>query len=205
MHITFFNQVDFDIPRLAQFINCTPTLSLPVRTLDEAHVEFDDRTAIVKLRCRELPPSYLENLRIGISCRKPDWQLSSIEQVCSNSSLHPLSMAEDLYIDCRYWQLVWKDDAIDNTLWLQLLLPFTTVKNLYLSKQFAPGIAAALQELTGGGMTEVLPSLQNILVEGLEPSGPLRENVGQFVTARQLSGHLVAISEWVKDSATKST
>ena len=195
MHITFFNQIDFDIPRLAHFINCTPTLSL--RGLDEAHVQFDDRTAVVKLQRRASPSFHIGNLRINISCREPDWQLSSIEQVC-NSSLHPLSMPEDLYIDHEYSELVWKDNAIDNTLWSQLLLPFTAVKNLYLSKQFAPGIAAALQELAGGGITEVLPSLQNILVEGLEPSGPLRENVGQFVTA---SGRPVAISEWVKESA----
>jgi hypothetical protein len=46
------------------------------------------------------------------------------------------------------------------------------VKNLYLSKEFAPGIAAALQELVGARITEVLPSLQNIFVEGLEPLGP---------------------------------
>ena len=37
MHIAFFNQIDFDCPRLAQFINCTPTL----RVLNEVHV-FDD-------------------------------------------------------------------------------------------------------------------------------------------------------------------
>ena len=66
--------------------------------------------------------------------------------------------------------------------------------NLYLCKEFAPGIAAALQELVGDRITEVLPSLENIFVEGLEPSGPFQENIGQFVTARQLSDHPVAIS-----------
>jgi hypothetical protein len=102
--------------------------------------------------------------------------------------------------DHRYFQLVWKNDAIENTLWLELLLPFTIVKNIYLSKEFAPDIVAALQELVGGRITEVLPSLQNIFVEGLEPSGPLQENIGQFVAARraQLSDHLIAISVWDK-------
>jgi len=61
---------------------------------------------------------------------------------------------------------------------LELLLPFPAVKNLYLSKDFAPGIVAALQEIVG---TEVLPSLQNILVDGLEPSGPFQESIEQFV------------------------
>ena len=78
---------------------------------------------------------------------------------------------------------------------MQLSLPFTAVKNLYLSKAFAPGIAAALQELVGSRITEVLPSLQNIFVEELDPFESFQENVfGQFVTARQLSGHPVAIS-----------
>jgi hypothetical protein len=110
--------------------------------------------------------------------------------------LHPLSTVEDLDIERRYSELVWKNDAIENTLWLELLHPFTTVKNLYLSKEFAPGIATALQELVGGRITEVLPSLRNIFVEGPEPSGPFQENIGRFVTTRQLSNHPFTISDW---------
>ncbi len=132
---------------------------------------------------------------IEISCREPDWQLSSIVQVC-NSSLPPLSMVEDLYIEHQYSQLVWKSDAIENTLWLELLPPFTAVKNLYLAEEFAPGIAAALEELVEGRITEVLPSLQNIFIQELKPQGPFREHIEQFVAARQLSGHPVAISVW---------
>jgi hypothetical protein len=47
---------------------------------------------------------------ISISCREPDWQLSSVAQVC-NSSLPLLSTVEDPYIVHRYSQLVWKNDA----------------------------------------------------------------------------------------------
>ena len=138
--------------------------------------------------------SSLDDSVIRILCRETDWQLSSIEQVC-NFSLPPLSTVEDLYIKHQYWRLVWKNDVIEKTLWLQLLLSFTAVKNLYLFGVFAPGIAAALQELVGG-QTEVLPSLQNIFVAGLKPSGSFQETIGQFVTARQLSGHPVAIYIW---------
>jgi hypothetical protein len=70
------------------------------------------------------------------------------------------------------------------------------VKNLYLRKEFAPAIAAALQELVGERTTEVLPSLRNIFVRELKPRGPFQEYIGQFVAARQLSGHPVAISVW---------
>ena len=185
MHITFFNQIDFDCPRVAQFINCTPTFMI----LYEAHVQFDDYFARVEL------PAASGTLEIVISCREPDWQLSSIEQIC-NSSFRPLSTVEDLYIEHRYSQLVCENDAIDNTLWLEFLLPFVAVKNLYLSKEFAPSIAAALQELVGAIITEVLPSLRNIFVEWLEPSEYFQEHIGQFVAARQLSDHPIAISVW---------
>ena len=182
MEITFFNQIDFDTPRLAQFINRTPNLGI-----HGAHVQFDDDFVHVGLS-----PG---TLIIEISCIEPDWQLSSIEQVC-NSSLRSLSTVEDLYIEHQYSELVWKNEAIENTLWLQLLLPFTAMKNLYLSEESAPGVAAALQELVGGRITEVLPGLQNIFVKGLDPLGAFQKNVGQFVDARQLSGHIIAISDW---------
>jgi hypothetical protein len=192
MFIIFFNQIDFDCPRLAQFINSTPTL----RALDEARVQLFDSIAGVNLRHRT-SQSDLDGLTIAISCGEPDWQLSSIEQVC-NFSLHPISTVEDLYIERRYSQPVWKDDAVEDTLWLELLLPFTAVKNLYLSKEFAPGIAATLEELVGSRITEVLPRLQNIFVEGLEPSGPFQKKIGRFVAKRQLSDHPIAISDWPK-------
>ncbi len=181
LNITFFNQIDFDGPRLAQFIT-----RMPILGDCDAHVEFNDTTASVRFS------SPLKYSAIEISCREPDWQLSSVAQVC-NSCFPPLSMIEDLYIEHRYLQLVWKNDAIENTLWLELLLPFPGVKNLYLSKTFALGIAAALQEMVG---TEVLPRLQNIFVEELELSGLFQENIGQFVAAQELSGHSITISVW---------
>jgi hypothetical protein len=186
MYITFLNQIDFDTPRLAQFINRTPKL---MKT--DAHLRFDDNFARVLL---QVPPAY-SFLEIKVSCREADWQLSSIEQLC-NSSFPSLSTVEQLYIGHQYSELVWKNDAIEYTLWLQLLLPFTAVKNLYLSKDFAPGIAAALLELVEGRITEVLPGLQNIYVKGPRPSGPFHENIGQFVAARQLSNLPISISDW---------
>jgi hypothetical protein len=160
-------------------------------------VQFNDIAAGVKLRYRTPKTARgFYDLLTNTSSRKPDWRpLLSVTRVC-NSSLHPLSTVEDLYIDRQCSQLVWKGDIIASTLWLQLLLPFTPVKNLYLSEEFAPGIATTLRELVGGRTAEVLPCLQNIFVEGLESSGFVQENIGQFVAARQLSGHHIAISDW---------
>jgi hypothetical protein len=184
MKIYLFNQIGS--PRLAQFINRTS-----LRAGDKARVNLIDWHASVIL---------LPALHISILCREPDRPLLSVAQVCN--PLQSLSTVKGLYIGYQKMPPgpVWNDDDIEDTLWLQLLLPFTAVKNLYLSKVFVPSIAAALKELVGGRMIEVLPSLQNIFVGGLEPSGPLQEDIGQFIAARRLSDHPIAISDWDRDS-----
>jgi hypothetical protein len=134
---------------------------------------------------------------VEILCREPVWQLSSLAQICT-TSLHLLSTTENLLIyEPRYRQLDWKD-GIEAIEWLELLLPFKAVKNLYLSKQFAPRIAPALREITEGGpgATEVLSTLQNLYLEGFEPSNPVEEGIERFISARQLTNHPVAISVW---------
>ena len=78
---------------------------------------------------------------------------------------------------------------------MQALRSFTAVKDLYLYRDFAPAIAAALQELIGAIITEAFPSLRDIFGEGLEPSGPFQENLG-----RQLSDYPIPISICEKQS-----
>ncbi len=182
--VDLFNQVDFDGPRLAQFISRTPAFVV----LDEARVEFGDTIVCFELKYQASDRS---PLLINAPLSERDRQVSSVTQIC-NSCLPFLSRVENLYIqDDLYSQTVWTGtNAIDNTLWLELLLPFRVVKNLYLSAEFAPAIATALREIVG---TEVLPSLQKFFVEELEPLGPLLQNIGQFITARELSGHSITI------------
>ena len=187
IHITFFDQVDFDCPRFVQFINRTSK-----HRYRDAQVEFEDWSTSLSLESRS------GTLTIQILCREPDLQFSSLAQACS-SSLPPLSTVKDLYLEHYYSLLVWENADIESTLWLQLLLPFTAVKNLYLSWEFAQGITAALHELVGARIAEVLPNLQNIFVEWLEPWGPFQENIGQFAAARRHSGHPIAISLWDRD------
>jgi hypothetical protein len=176
MHVHLFDEIDF--PQLVQFINRSPTLS----ACDKAHVQLNNcNTSVVLL-------SQSRTLKI-------DWLLSLNRQI-RNISSHPLSAVEDLYIANRYLRNQAWD--IEDSLWLYLLLPFTAVKNLYLSREDAPGIASLLQELVGDIVIEVLPDLQNIFVE--EPSGPFQEAIGQFVAERRLSNRPVAISFWDEDS-----
>ena len=194
MEITFFNQMNFDCPRLAQFINNTPAL----RARDEAHVQIGDRTGYVTLRSRT-SKECLDGLRVNMSCRASDTQLSlsSVSQIC-NTHPHPLYTVEDLYIE-HNWPRIWKNDVIEAGLWLELLLPFTAVKYLSLHKEFAPGIAAALRELVGSRIMDVLPNLQEIFMEALKLSESFQEAIGEFVAARRLLGRPIVISVRVKD------
>src|SRR6266576_497447 len=142
LNIIFFNQIIFDLPQLFQFINRRPTLRVP----EGGYIEFIRNTISVKFPSQ--PPDHAV-LRVAIKCRPSEWQLSSLEQVCT-SSLPPLSTLEDLYIfEHRGYPPFWQDE-VENTLWLDLLRSFATVKNLYLSKNVVPRIAPALQELVVG-------------------------------------------------------
>ena len=196
LKIKLFNQNNFDCARLAQFINCTPTL----RALDKARAQIEGSFISVKLRCwtSQSGPDYLDT---GSSCIELDWEYLSFEQICHG--FYPLSTVKDLYVKYPRYVYPWqnrRDNGLnENTIWLQLLLPFTAVKNLYLSKEFVPGIAAALQELVEGRLLEALPGLQNIFVDWPGQWGFFQTNIEPFVAARRLSNRPIVISEWDLD------
>jgi hypothetical protein len=184
---TFFNDIDFDVPQFIQFISRMPTLE----AFDTASVDLTDHDATIRLTSNA---SDYRELNVGISCEELHWQVSFLAQVCT-SSLPPLSVLEDLYITNDRSL----GDDINNSSWLELLHPFTVVKNLYLSEAIAPHIVPALQELVAGRVAEVLPNLQNIFVEKLQPSGPVQEGVEKFVAARQFTSHPITVSHWDRD------
>jgi len=104
-------------------------------------------------------------LGVEIKFTASEWQLSSLEQVCT-SSLPPLSTLEDLYIFENGVNLPrWQDD-VENMLRLGLLLSFVAVENLHLSEKFVPRVAPALQKFVEERTTEVLPTIDNIFWRG---------------------------------------
>jgi hypothetical protein len=190
LEITFFHQLIFDTPYFSQFFSRSPQFE----ALSEAHIVFEDRAIQVTLPLAS-QISADKSLSLGISCRDSEWQLSSLAQICSLSSLL-FSAVEHLYLcEDRYWPPHWQDDT-ESAQWLELLQPFVTVKNLYLSKEVALSIAPALRRLVGDRVTEVLPALQHLFLEGLQPSNPIQETIRHFVAARRLVGHSIAISHW---------
>jgi len=169
LQIKYFHQLIFDTPQLTRFISRTPQLKAP----NEA------RMVISNLGASVLVPGVVgRGLQLGVSCRRSDWQLSSLAQLC-NSSFPPalIGPLEHLFIyDDEYSRPLWQDD-IENSQWLELLQPFTAVKNLHLSREFTPRIVPALQELVNEEMTDVLPALQCLCLEEDHRSGPIREAI----------------------------
>jgi hypothetical protein len=110
--ITFFHQLIFDTPGLAQFIYRTPNF----KTHHEARVEFSDSGVRVKF-----PQAYDGVLELEILCNQSDWQLSSLAQVCNSSFPRALICAVkqlDIH-EAASPQMRWQDD-IEISQWLEL-------------------------------------------------------------------------------------
>ena len=187
LDVTFFCQLIFDTPHLAHFISRTPKF----KEHDKAYasVEFSDWAVWVKTSDRALT--------LAILCRQSDWQLSSLAQLCSLSFHQVLipTVAHLYILEGGQFPPCWQDD-IETSQWLELLHPFTAVKDLYISREFTPRIAPTLKELVGERVTEVLPALQTLFLEEKLPSGPVQEIIEQFVASRQLAGHPITVSHW---------
>ena len=191
IHITFFNQLIFDIPQLSQFLE--RATKLKAFNNSEACVEFD--FSAVRFGSPLLTRSFDEGFELMISSKMLDWQLSSLAPVLV-LFLPFTYMVEHLYIDGpRYLPSQWLDN-IEDVQWLDTFYPFTAVKNLYVCEKFAECIAFALQELVVERVTEVFLALETLFLEELQPSGPVQEAIEKFVTARELLGHPVAVSQW---------
>ena len=215
LYITFTDQNIFGTPQFGEFISRTPMS----KGFEKAWVAFEDDEFTQSRVNLSSQTSGYRVLDVKISCGNFDLQFSSLKQFCS-SSLPSLSVLEDLHMSYMMYRSSSDShsnseenfnnmlDHIENTVtiyniensrWLELLHPFSTAKNLYLSEQiiFMSPIVPALEELVGSRITEVLPTLQNIFLEW-----PLKvpEGIEQFVAARQTTTHPIAVSRWNRNS-----
>jgi hypothetical protein len=188
MVASFFPRQILDTSQLTQFISRVPKL----KAYRKAIVYFSCTDVSVKL-----DGAGRLNLEILCGSEPPDKQLSSLAQVCSSSIrqvLVPSVKCLDIhpYGSSRH---SWIDDNVESGRWLNLFRPFSAVERFIISRKFVPCVARALKEL-GDGVTEVLPALRALKLENPLPSEPIQEMIRQFVTARELAGHPIAISCW---------
>jgi pimeloyl-ACP methyl ester carboxylesterase len=189
LHITFFHQVTFNAPQLTELISGTPKFNAHSRARVVFDSDWDNWDTLVQ--------TFDGRLSLGILDSQPD-QLSSLAQVFNSSFFRALIPTVDyLYIPGAPARVDW-EDIIESIRWVEVLRPFNTVKGVYISRDFAPRIASALQELVGERVTEVLPTLETLFLQHPLPlsSGPVQEVIGQFVAARQLAGLPITVSRW---------
>ena len=82
--------------------------------------------------------------------------------------------------------------------------PFTALKNLYLSKAFAPRVVPVLQELfrDSESVTELLPKLQNIFLEEFQPSDSAKTTIWKFVNGIHVDSHPIVVARWDRELCT---
>jgi len=177
-----FGEPVSDMPLLRDFIGRTKILKAPHRA-ELFFSSFNDRVSLFQ-RKGNIDFKVLNILRYT-----SDPQLSSLTQACSRL-LPPLPTLELLGIskyESEFRSSQWLNE-VENTQWVELLRPFTAVKDLALDEAFVLSVASALRGLVGEGETETLPALQNIFLEGFQSSDPVPDSITKFTAARGLSG-----------------
>jgi len=187
--ITFSNQLAFNTPSLSHFISRTELFKAPHR----AHMIFSRLHVTVKLFHQNEVTDH-RKFQLGISCDPLGWRPPSLVQMY-NSSFPPFPTLEHLriYEDQRA-PLQWQDYT-GSAQWIALFHSFTSVKDLELSKNFVGFVAPALGRLIGQQITEVLPALQTIYLDGPQSSDTttIHPAILQFVAARYSFGSHVGV------------
>jgi hypothetical protein len=109
LKIAFFNQIIFDTPQLFQLISRRPTPTV----LEEGYIEFCPEAVTVGFPSRTSGYKSYDALSIRIRCTPSEWQLSSLEQVCSLVFASPFRVERPLYFrksisDTRLGRRCWK-------------------------------------------------------------------------------------------------
>ena len=185
LEIKFFFDLFFRIPRLQNFIRHAQGL----KPLNQAEVEF--YAWAVRIVLGSGLPSR-RRLELQIRCKEPDWQASSMAQVCSQL-LPFLSCAEQLHLHEYTSGQVRSGNGMDLSQWLELFHPFPGVQSLYVFNELRPLVAQALQDLTEERAAQVLPALCSLFFEGPSPSRSIMEDMKAFVAARRHSNYPVDV------------
>ncbi|KAI0245408.1 hypothetical protein BJV78DRAFT_402554 [Lactifluus subvellereus] len=157
IYLTFFNQLIFDTPQLFQFIHRTH----PQRSHDEAMVYFSGTDISITFTQLGTPHC----MRLQISCRPLDWQMSALAEICAHFSLI-LSGVQRLNIGASSPLPGGQDEIV-------------------------PHVAHSLarEEMVTG----VLPVVQELYIEEHGEFASVREALAPFSATRQRAGRPVIV------------
>lgn len=181
--ISYFNQLDFCVPKLSSFIGRTQNLYLG--RFKRARIDFGSNSVYVSLYNEREEVLDESHFSLQISCRGLDWQVSHVAQTLSQTGAM-ISNVEDLAIETRDSDMDMPpggSDSKDDTEWLELFRLFIAVETLHVSDKLARSVAHGLEGITEATATEMLPALQSLYLEGKSLT-----SVGRFVAVRRLCG-----------------
>jgi len=182
MDIKFFNQIFFEIP---EFCRSVPPLN-PFRSPNEVEISLRNTGVLMNFREVNKHGTRSGGCYLKCFCERLDWQLSFVTQV--SSQLSPLLKSVGmLFVIVSRDEMPSGEEDVDSTQWLELLQPFTRVRELRVSgdDQFVRDIGQAL--VTEEMAAEVLPELTKISVWGGRRRPDVIEAAQQFAAARKLS------------------
>jgi hypothetical protein len=219
VNISFFNQLIFDVPHLSRFIrqmevlksakvsevesspgngvSITMTLDSD-RDQDQNQNQDQDQSHLAAAAGGNATPSCSlghlgrHNLSLRVTCTDLDWQISSIAQICHQTSL--LSNIKHIDIRADSVRLSYKEvevDMVDSVPWLEFFHTFPSIVRLGICGELGPYIAPALEGIVIDMETirKVLPELRFLLFECSRKSA----SVERFVAARQLFSRPVIV------------
>jgi hypothetical protein len=104
-------------------------------------------------------------VKLRVNCEPLDWQIDSATQVCS-ALQKVLSAVEDLTLglDADDTPSTW-ENALDNTLGYELLLPFIGVKMLHIGPSLTLELSQALHSVPEELVLGLVPELQVLNVQ----------------------------------------
>ena len=183
-NITFFYQPTMDASQLGRFIKRTE--------IHTSLFQADVKTSADAISISFLKSSTSTPLRLQISCKQLDWQLSCMAQVCEQ--VFPF-LCPIVILAINTAQPLGGRDDVNSEQWLDLLrsFKFSRAKSFWVANKLTTDILCVLGPAYEGN-TAMLPSLRQVRVQKpIAMDGPSWDSVQSFITARSISGRPVEV------------
>ena len=183
INITFFCQPTMDTSQLGRFIERIEMQSL----INRGEIQTSEHAISISFTDSSTSST---PLRLQISCKQLDWQLSCMAQVCGQFSpfLFRVNSVEINAIEPSSGH----NDA-DGEQWLELIRSFGGARDFSVAGKLTANILCALRPANEGN-TSILSSLLHVRVQGpMVMHGASWDAVQSFITSRSISGRPVKV------------
>jgi hypothetical protein len=187
LSLTLFFELAFNLVNLTGFIHRAKEFGCVV-----ARVIFNKDGASIYAGYYEQWGIGRFSLHVNVTCEPLDWQIDFATQICCALG-KVLSALEELTLDLDADGMPpdW-ENALDDMMWHELLLPFIGVKKLRIGSSLIPQLSQALESVTGESALDLLPELQ-VLDVPLE-SDLATNAFSTFMKTRESMGRPVQLS-----------